>query len=208
MSSNLKVSRSKMHEFLTIAFFKGAGEPRRQADFWYQESKWLFGAEIVVANLVEYEGSQDQLVKRVEGGALNSMVEQLTTSPAKLTIFDVGVDESLVQEDLQIEFSKGSVTRSMPDAIESILAEFGFRFALKIVDHQSQLSQLPMFQEPNFFKIRVSAEFLKSGSTQLHDRLKYAFAEDRYVTTQIPFFMMSAACSGVAKGASKVNQSC
>jgi len=194
-----------MHECLTVAFFKGAGEPRRQADFWYQESKWLFGEEIVVANLVEYEGSEDQLVKLVEGGALHSMFEQLTRSPAKLTIFDVGIDESLTQEDLLIQFSFASVDQFMPSMIEDVMVQHGFRVVLSDVGHDSQLSQLPIFKEPYFLKIRVSAEFLKSGSTQLHDRLKYAFAEDRYVTTQIPFFLLSTLCAGIARGATEEN---
>lgn len=200
MSSNLKVSKSNMHKFPIVVFFKGIEKDNNESNYWYVESKKMFGSENLASNLIEHDLSDIDLIQKLDAGFLSSLLEEIKNqNNCQITFLDVVLDSNLSDVDLLLEYSENSVHRFLPDAFEEVIGiANGFNVRSKRVSLWDSFFKSTFFKDSFYVRVRVKTDFLARNSLMLDDRLSHAFSKNRYVTSQIPFFLMTTLFSGVA----------
>lgn len=190
---------SKVHDFPIVCFFSGKQIATSSSEYFFDESKWIFGIQNLASHLLEYDGRDTTLLSALGSEDCRLMIENLKVGPKadrRPTLVNVKLEANLGHE-VEVRYFGRSLSEIAIDCARDVLTRSLGRGArvLQLAEKESPYPPA-MLQKFHACEIAIRTRFVAENHGVLSERYHLQFSKDLYVDSQVPFIMLPPVFSG------------
>lgn len=194
----IHISRSPIHDFAVIYFFRGTTPAMKGGQYLFEESNELFGAENLASNLVEYTDEPDLETYLQSSGFENLKGLAVRSDTSRLTLVHVQISDNLKSPEIVFTYTKDGLSAdTLKVAKLSLEQHFHLVVKEKIVRPEEMVFGQLDSSDIHQCILGISRELYSEriGLKSAEYRSTYS---DRYTDAQLLFVRLTPLFSGTA----------